>query len=152
MREQPYDINVQDNWILIGVLEQPYVIQVCSDRWLVEPGNCWGSGACALGAGAWNTRSRTRAMMTWNKFNTLGFKHNFFSANFYKGRERLRGGNFFPIEGGGAGARRREGGGRVCLSVCLFVCVSRKVIRPSFQTVDKTLHLFGQLGFARDGV
>jgi hypothetical protein len=40
-----------------------------------------------------------------------------------------------------------EGGG----SVCPFVCVSRKVIRPSGQTVDEILHLFGQLGFARDG-
>jgi hypothetical protein len=30
--EQPYVINVRDNWILIGVREQPYVIQVCSDR------------------------------------------------------------------------------------------------------------------------
>ncbi len=30
--EQPYDINVPDNWIIIGVREQPYVIQVCSDR------------------------------------------------------------------------------------------------------------------------
>ncbi len=32
VREQPYDINVGDNWFLIGVREQPYVIQVCSDR------------------------------------------------------------------------------------------------------------------------
>ncbi len=32
MREQPYGINVRDNWILIGVREQPYVIEVCSDR------------------------------------------------------------------------------------------------------------------------
>jgi hypothetical protein len=30
--EQPYDMNVRDNWILIGVREQPYVIQVCSDH------------------------------------------------------------------------------------------------------------------------
>jgi hypothetical protein len=30
--EQPYDMKVRDNWILIGVREQPYVIQVCSDR------------------------------------------------------------------------------------------------------------------------
>ena len=30
--EQPYDMNVRDNWIIIGVREQPYVIQVCSDR------------------------------------------------------------------------------------------------------------------------
>jgi hypothetical protein len=28
--EQPYDINVRDNWILIGVREQPYAIQMCS--------------------------------------------------------------------------------------------------------------------------
>jgi hypothetical protein len=28
--EQPYDMNVRDNWFLIGVREQPYVIQVCS--------------------------------------------------------------------------------------------------------------------------
>ncbi len=32
VREQPYDIKGLDNWILIGVWEQPYVIQVCSDR------------------------------------------------------------------------------------------------------------------------
>ena len=32
VREQPYDINVRDNWIIIGVREQPYVIQVCSVR------------------------------------------------------------------------------------------------------------------------
>ncbi len=32
MREQPYDIKVRDNWDIIGVREQPYVIQVCSDR------------------------------------------------------------------------------------------------------------------------
>ena len=32
VREQPYDINVRDNWIIIGVREQPYVIQVCSGR------------------------------------------------------------------------------------------------------------------------
>jgi hypothetical protein len=30
--EQPYDMNVRDNWILIDVWEQPYVIQVCSGR------------------------------------------------------------------------------------------------------------------------
>ena len=30
--EQPYDINVRDNWIIIGVREQPYVIKVCSVR------------------------------------------------------------------------------------------------------------------------
>jgi hypothetical protein len=30
--EQPYVMIVRDNWILIDVLEQPYVIQVCSDR------------------------------------------------------------------------------------------------------------------------
>ncbi len=30
--EQPYDINVQDNWFLIGVREQLYDIQVCSGR------------------------------------------------------------------------------------------------------------------------
>ncbi len=29
---QPYAISLRDNWILIGVREQPYVIQVCSDR------------------------------------------------------------------------------------------------------------------------
>jgi hypothetical protein len=32
VREQPYDMNVGDNWVIIGVREQPYVIQVCSDR------------------------------------------------------------------------------------------------------------------------
>jgi hypothetical protein len=32
VREQPYDIKVRVNGILIGVQEQPYVIQVCSDR------------------------------------------------------------------------------------------------------------------------
>jgi hypothetical protein len=32
VREQPYDMNVRDDWIIIGVREQPYVIQVCSDR------------------------------------------------------------------------------------------------------------------------
>ncbi len=32
VREQPYDINVRDNWIIIGVREQPYVIQVCTGR------------------------------------------------------------------------------------------------------------------------
>jgi len=30
--EQPYDMNVRVNWIIIGVREQPYAIQVCSDR------------------------------------------------------------------------------------------------------------------------
>ncbi len=30
--EQPYAINVQDNWIIIGVREQPYAMDVCSDR------------------------------------------------------------------------------------------------------------------------
>ncbi len=30
--EQPYDMKVRGNWFLIGVREQPYVIQVCSDR------------------------------------------------------------------------------------------------------------------------
>ncbi len=29
-KEHPYDMIVHDNWILIGVQEQPYVIQVCS--------------------------------------------------------------------------------------------------------------------------
>jgi hypothetical protein len=57
--------------------------------------------------------------------------------------------NFFRSRGAGrAGGGVTEGGG----SVCPFVFVSRKVIRPSAQTVDETLHLFGQLGFARDGV
>jgi hypothetical protein len=32
VREQPYDMNVGDNWVIIGVREQPYVIQVCSDH------------------------------------------------------------------------------------------------------------------------
>ncbi len=32
VREQPFDVNVRDNWIIIGVREQPYVIQVCSGR------------------------------------------------------------------------------------------------------------------------
>ncbi len=32
VREQPYDIDVRDNWFLIGVWEQPYAIQVCSVR------------------------------------------------------------------------------------------------------------------------
>ena len=32
MREQPYAMNVRVNWVLIGVREQPYAIQVCSDR------------------------------------------------------------------------------------------------------------------------
>ncbi len=31
-------MNVRDNWFLIGVREQPYAIQVCSGRWLVDPG------------------------------------------------------------------------------------------------------------------
>ncbi len=30
--EQPYDMDVRDNWFIIGVREQPYVIQVCSVR------------------------------------------------------------------------------------------------------------------------
>jgi hypothetical protein len=32
VREQPYAMNVRDNGFIIGVREQPYVIQVCSDR------------------------------------------------------------------------------------------------------------------------
>ncbi len=31
-------MNVCVNWIIIGVREQPYAIQVCSDRCLVDPG------------------------------------------------------------------------------------------------------------------
>jgi hypothetical protein len=61
----------------------------------------------------------------------------------------LRGKKISDRRGQGGGGERgvTEGGG----SVCPFVCVSRKVIRPSGQTVDETLHLYGQLGFARDG-
>ncbi len=57
-------------------------------------------------------------------------------------------GKFFSDRRGRGGREGgvTEGGG----SVCPFVCVSRKVIGPSDQTVDETLHLFGQLGFARD--
>jgi hypothetical protein len=32
VREQPYDMKVRDNCAVIGVREQPYVIQVCSGR------------------------------------------------------------------------------------------------------------------------
>jgi hypothetical protein len=32
VREQPYDMDVRDNWIIIGVREQHYVDQVCSVR------------------------------------------------------------------------------------------------------------------------
>jgi hypothetical protein len=39
-----------------------------------------------------------------------------------------------------------EGGG----SVCPFVSVSQNVFRLCVETVVVTLHLFGQLGFARD--
>jgi hypothetical protein len=80
-----------------------------------------------------------------NKITTLNSKLKFFSADFYKGRERLRGYIFSDRrgQGGREGAWQRGEG--------LFVCVSRKVFRPSEQTVDETLHLFGQLGFARDG-
>ena len=48
----------------------------------------------------------------------------FFSADFYKGRGRLRGENFFRSTGAGrARGGVTEGGG----SVCPFVCVSRKL-------------------------
>jgi hypothetical protein len=53
-----------------------------------------------------------------NKISTLNSKLQFFSADFYKGRERLRGKIFSDRRGWGgrAGACRW---GRVCLSVCL---------------------------------
>jgi hypothetical protein len=87
-------------------------------------------------------------MINENKISTFNLKLQFFSAGFYKGRERLRGINFFRSTGAGrARGGVMEGGG----SVCPFVCESRKVIRQHCQTVDETLHLFGQLGFARDG-
>jgi hypothetical protein len=34
--------------------------------------------------------------------------------------------------------------------VCPFVSESQNVFRLRVETVDETLHLFGQLGFARD--
>ena len=70
-----------------------------------------------------------RAVEMKNKISTFGFKLQFFSADFYKGRGRLRGKNFFRSSGAGrAPGGVMDGGG----SVCPFVCVSRKVIRPSF--------------------
>ena len=66
-------------------------------------------------------------MINANKSFTFNFKHQFFSAGFYKGRERLRGINFFRSTGvGRPQGGVTEGGG----SVCPFVSVSRKVIRP----------------------
>ncbi len=74
-----------------------------------------------------------------------------FSVNFYKGRGRLREEIFSAQRGrgGGWGCEKggvMEGGG----SVCPLVSVSQNVFRPCVETVDETLHLFGQLGFARD--
>jgi hypothetical protein len=69
-------------------------------------------------------------MINANKISTFISKLQFFSADFYKGRERLRGDNFFRSMGAGrARGGVTEGGG----SVCPFVSVSRKVIRPSFR-------------------
>jgi hypothetical protein len=66
-------------------------------------------------------------MINANKISTFNSKLQFFSARFYKGRERLRGKYFFRPKGAGrARGGVTEGGG----SVCPFVCVSRKVIRP----------------------
>jgi hypothetical protein len=66
-------------------------------------------------------------MINANKISTFNSKLQFFSAGFYKGRERLRRINFFRLTGAGrARGGVMEGGG----SVCPFVSVSRKVIRP----------------------
>ncbi len=45
-------------------------------------------------------------MINANKISTFNSKRQFFSAGFYKGRERLRGDNFFRS----AGAGRARGG------------------------------------------
>ena len=78
------------------------------------------------GAGARNVWPRARAVDLQNKISTLVSNLNFFPPAFIR-EGRGCGEIFFPIDGGGAGARRRGGGGG---SVCPFVCVSRKVIRP----------------------
>jgi hypothetical protein len=70
---------------------------------------------------------RARAMINANKISTFNSKRQFFSAGFYKGRERLRGIIFFrSMWAGRARGGVTEGGG----SVCPFVSVSQKVIRP----------------------
>ncbi len=56
---------------------------------------------CDLVAGARNARPRARAVDMQNKISTFGFKLKFFSADFYKGRVRLRGEIFFRSTGAG---------------------------------------------------
>ena len=73
--------------------------------------------------GEWWVRAGSgRAVDLQNKISTFNSKLKFFSAGFYKGRERLRGDNFFRSTGAGrARGGVTEGGG----SVCPFVSVSR---------------------------
>ncbi len=103
VREQPYDINVRDNWIIIGVREQPYSIQVCSDRWLVDPGI---NGGVVLAR--WSGRAERGRAEVARWLTQIGFPIS------------IRNSNFFPPafirEGRGCGEKnfsdRRGRGGR----------------------------------------
>ncbi len=101
--EQPYAMNVRDNWFMIGVREQPYAIQVCSDCCLVDPG----IGGGVVGARrerACGTRGRVRARSKCKlRFPLLVLNSIFFPPSFIR-------------EGGGCGPKffsdRRGRGGR----------------------------------------
>jgi hypothetical protein len=93
-----------DNWSVIGCVRATCVMFVCYWFWLVDlcawPVRC---GCAPASAG------RCRGII----FSVLEINLQFFSAKIYKGRKRLRAGNFFHSMGAGRGR-----------SVCPFVSVS----------------------------
>jgi CO dehydrogenase/acetyl-CoA synthase alpha subunit len=76
---------VRDNWILIGVQEQPYVMNKCSCCCLVGQGNCWESGGCAQACGRAERADASARNVVTDKISLSSLKLKCFPLTFIRG-------------------------------------------------------------------